>query len=231
MEEAFHAWRHALELRDRHIAHVLVVRTVQHAAAQIAQIARLQPYNAEMQRSAAVALLATGEQEGAISHMRAALRLDPSADVQQQAGQMFAPSRPKEAAALLRVAVRVHRHCHALAYLTLARLECSAHGEAGDVCARGWLQAFQCATAAELPDPELLDRGDQNVRELTDRPFAFVTAGGAAAKCEEESGKERAAYCTALGNHNLWPVRALKHCALYALYSWGGCSDSAKRTF
>ena len=157
-EEAFRSWRRALDVHDRVGGtsaefHDHVMSSVQQAAAGFVQTARLQPANAEVQHAAAVALSTMGDQAGAVSVMQAALRLDPSsAALQQQVGSILAPSQPEEAAALLRSALRVcPSDCAGAgaAYLTLARLECSAHGEGdaacrdGCACLRGWLNAFE----------------------------------------------------------------------------------------
>ena len=170
-EEAFRSFRRALDVHDRTGGtstefHDHVMSSVQQAAAGFVQSARLQPANPELQHGAAVALSTMGDQAGAVSVMQAALRLDPtSAALQQQVGSILAPSHPEEAAALLRSALRVRPAGCAgagAAYLTLARLECSEHGEGdaacrdGCVCLGGWLAAFEAAARASPAEPELL---------------------------------------------------------------------------
>ena len=157
-EEAFHAWRAALETRERQAAvagvgddgdfRENVMGTVQHAAASFVQAARLRPSNVPLQSNAAVALAAIGETEPALEALEAARRLAPSsAGLPRQMGMTLASTRPAEAAALLREALRVEPQ-HTDACETLASLECASRGQDTDACTDAWIAAFGSAEAA-----------------------------------------------------------------------------------
>ena len=94
------------------------------------------------------------------------------------------------------------------------------------MCARVWLQAFQCATAAELPDPELLHTTASSAGKQTLLALALALAPPQSPACSgkllyglgrADEARAVGARATALGGL-LHPMQAHAHKSVLQLH-------------